>query len=164
MPGLKTRQDGRQAAEQHGPGKADGQAAGHALANIFGQAGRLRGLRQQGSGGRHKGQPGSGQLHRLAVAREQARAHRGFQLLQVQRQRRLRDGQPARGPAKVQFFGQHQKVAKVAEFHGYEKCIVESIIGIRQLFMAAQQSRLHFLHLFGDSTWPRNSTGKTPSS
>jgi len=68
-------------------------------------------------GRRHKSLPGGGEVHPPAVAGEQLRAHRCLQLLDVERQRRLGDGQALRGATEVQFFGQHQKVAQVAEFH-----------------------------------------------
>ena len=87
--GLKLRQHGWQAVEQHGPGKADGQASDHAFADILGQAGGLRGLRQQGARRRRKGQSGGSELDRFAVARQQACAHRGFELLNIERQGRL---------------------------------------------------------------------------
>jgi hypothetical protein len=41
----------------------------------------------------------------------------------------------------VQFFGQHQEVTQVTEFHGFKIYIAASIINIRQLFMQRQQWR-----------------------
>ena len=39
-------------------------------------------------------------------------------------------------PAKMQLFGEHQKIAQVAEFHEYKYCIDEYLIDIRQVFMS----------------------------
>jgi hypothetical protein len=116
---LEAFQNPGQAAVQHGPGKPDGQAAGHALPHVVGVAGGLRRLVQQRAGGGNKGQPGGRQRDLLAAAREQPGADRRFQLLDVERQRRLRHREPARGTAKVQLFSQNQKVAQVSEFHKY---------------------------------------------
>ena len=83
-------------------------------------AGGLRGLVDQRAGVGHKRQPGGGQGDLFAVAREQFGANRRFELLDVERQRRLRNRQPACGPAKVQLFSQNQKVAQVSKFHRYK--------------------------------------------
>ena len=117
---LESCQDIGQAAVQHGAGKADAQAAGHALPHVARMARRLRRLVQQCLCGRNKSQPGGGERDLLAVAGKKPCADRRFKLLDVQRQRRLRNRQPARCPAKVQFFGQNQKITKVSEFHGYK--------------------------------------------
>jgi len=88
-----------------------------ALCHIARLARRRAGLRQQGPGSGHKGLARCGQLHTPAVAGEQLRAHRGFELLDVQAERRLGDGQTLGGTAKVQLFGQHEEIAQVTEFH-----------------------------------------------
>jgi hypothetical protein len=44
-------------------------------------------------------------------------------LLDVQRQRWLRDGQALRGSAEVQLFGQREQVAQMTELHGDMKLI-----------------------------------------
>ena len=120
MFGLKIFQNSGQPAVQHGAGKADGQAARHALPHIACMAGGLRGLVNQRAGVGHKRQPGGSQGDLFAVAREELCADRRFKLLDVERQRRLRNRQPARGPAEVQLFSQNEKVAQVSEFHEYK--------------------------------------------
>ena len=80
-------------------------------------AGSQRGLLQERQRARPECLAGSGERHAAAVALEQARAHVGFELLDGQRQRRLRHGQPLRGAAEVQLFGQHGETAQVTEFH-----------------------------------------------
>ena len=72
---------------------------------------------------RAKRLPGGGQPHPFAVTLEQAHAQRGFELLDVQRQRWLRDRQPLRRATEVQLFGEHQEIAQVAKLHEYEKNI-----------------------------------------
>jgi hypothetical protein len=115
--GLKTAQDLRQAAIEHGAGKANLQLARLALGHITRLARRRARLRQQSPGCGHKGLARRRELHAPAVAGEQLRPHRGFELLDVQAQRWLRDGQALGRPAKVQLFGQHQEIAQVTEFH-----------------------------------------------
>jgi hypothetical protein len=61
--------------------------------------------------------PGGRQAHRLAVALEQLRADRRLELADRHAQRRLRDRQTPRGPAEVQFFGQNDEIAQVAQLH-----------------------------------------------
>ncbi|SOY69664.1 hypothetical protein CBM2589_A90999 [Cupriavidus taiwanensis] len=113
----------RQPAVQHRADKAHPQAADGARFDLARQHPRGLGLRQQRRGRFAKGAPGRGQPHPAAVAVEQPRADRGLELLDIERQRRLRDGQPARGAAVVQFLGQHEEVTQVAEFHGDTKII-----------------------------------------
>ena len=117
MAGLKTAEDLRQAAIQHGAGKTNVQLARLALCHIACLPRCGAGLRQQGPGRRHKGLARRGELHTPAVAGEQLRPHRSFELLDVQAERRLRDGQALGGAAKVQLFGEHQEIAQVTEFH-----------------------------------------------
>ena len=93
------------------PGKADVQLARLAFGHITRLTRRRTGLRQQGPGRRHKGLARRGELHTPAVAGEQLRPHRGFELLNVQAELGLRDGQALGGAAKVQLFGQHQEIA-----------------------------------------------------
>ncbi len=52
-----------------------------------------------------------------ARAGEETDAEFLLQAADGERQRRLRDRQPARGPAEVQFLGQRDEVAQRAEFH-----------------------------------------------
>jgi hypothetical protein len=87
--GLKAAENLRQAAIQHGPGKADLQLARLAFGHVARLSGSGAGLGQQGSGGRHKGQARRRELHTPAVSIEQLRTHRSFELLDVQAQRRL---------------------------------------------------------------------------
>jgi len=53
-----------------------------------------------------------------ARAREQGDAEFLFEAADRQRQRRLRDGEPLRGAAEVQFLGQRGEVAQGAQLHG----------------------------------------------
>ncbi|SOZ29428.1 conserved hypothetical protein [Cupriavidus taiwanensis] len=108
----------RQPAVQHRADKAHAQAADRARFDLARQHPRGLGLRQQRRGRFAKGPAGRGQPHAAAVAVEQPRPDRGLELLDIERQRRLRNGQPARGAAEVQFLGQHEEVTQVAEFHG----------------------------------------------
>ena len=114
---LKAAEDLRQAAVQHGPGKTDVQLAGLALGHIAGLSCCRAGLRQQGPGSGHKGLARRRELHPPAVAGEQLRPHRGFELLNVQAERRLRNRQALGRTAKVQLFGQHEEIAQVTKFH-----------------------------------------------
>ena len=93
------------------------QLARLALGHIARLTRRRTGLRQQSPGGRHQGLARCGQLHTPAVAGEQLRPHRGFKLLDVQAERRLRDGQALGRAAKVQLFGQHEEITQVTKFH-----------------------------------------------
>ena len=117
---LKLPQHLRQPAVQHGADKAHVQMADQALVDVARMArGFLRLVQQRPCLG-HEGQTGSGQAHLAAAADEQFGADRGFELLDVQAQRRLRDRQAPRRAAEVQLFGQGEKVAQVAEFHDSE--------------------------------------------
>jgi hypothetical protein len=115
--GLKAAEDLRQAAIQHGPGKTNLELTGLALGHIAGFTRSRTGLRQQSPRRRHKRRTCRRELNTPAVAGEQLRSHRSLKLLDVQAQGRLRDGQALGGAAKVQFFGQHQEIAQVTEFH-----------------------------------------------
>ena len=107
----------RQPAVEHRAGKTNLQTAQHALRHLARLARGQARLVQQGARCGHKRLPRRGELHAPAVAGEELRAHRGFELLDVERERRLGDGQALRGAAEVQLFGQHQEIAQVAEFH-----------------------------------------------
>ena len=117
MADLKAAEDLRQAAIQHGPGKTDVQLARLTLGHIARLSCCGAGLRQHGSGSGHKRLARRRELHAPAVAGEQLSPHRGFELLNVQAQRRLRDGQTLGRTAKVQILGQHEEIAQVTKFH-----------------------------------------------
>ena len=93
------------------------QLARLALSHIARLTRRRTGLRQQSPGSGHKGQACRRELHPPAVAGEQLRAHRSFELLDVQAERRLRNRQALGRAAKVQLFGQHEEIAQVTKFH-----------------------------------------------
>ncbi|CFN79449.1 Argininosuccinate lyase [Bordetella pertussis] len=76
-------------------------------------------------GGRDDLRGALGERHARIGERDAARAaveQRGadllFEVAYLARQRRLRDTQPAGGPAKVQGLREHQKIAQMAQFHG----------------------------------------------
>ena len=115
--GLKAPQHLRQAAVQHGAGKADRQAPHLAAGRV---ARGVQCLRRAVDGrlrGWHQRLPGRCQLHAAAVAQEQRRAHLGLELLDGHRQRRLADGQPLRGAAEVQLVRECEEIAQVAQLH-----------------------------------------------
>jgi len=60
----------------------------------------------------------TGQRHALACAVEQRRADLLFELLDLVRQRRLRDMQPLGRAREVERAGQCDEVAQVPQFHG----------------------------------------------
>ena len=144
MTGLKTAQNLRQTTIQHGSGKPNAQLARLTFGHIPSLSGGGPRLFNQGPRCRHKGQTRSGQLHAPAVAVEQLRPDRSLELLNVQAQGRLGNGQPLRRAAKMKLFREHQEISEVSEFHVFKICIAESIINIRQLFMNPQQSSFKF--------------------
>ncbi|MCY1375087.1 hypothetical protein D9M69_624730 [compost metagenome] len=117
MPRLERAQRGRQAAVEHGAHEADAQPARRTGGHVARFHGGLFGL-QEHAPRRHAQRLARGrEPHLLAVALEQARAHRVFELADRHRQRRLRNGQPPRGTPEVQLFGEHGEVAQVPQFH-----------------------------------------------
>ena len=82
-------------------------------------------LGQQGTGLGHQRLARCGELHRFAVAHKQPRPSRSLQLLDGHTQRRLRHVQALRGAAKVQLFGQHQKISKVTQLHEFDLAMTE---------------------------------------
>jgi hypothetical protein len=61
--------------------------------------------------------PGLGQRQMPLGAMEQRHAQFLLERTNLHRQRRLRDMQFLRGPAEVQFLGNHDEIAQVAQFH-----------------------------------------------
>jgi hypothetical protein len=104
--GLECLQHLRQAPVQHGAHKPNSQVAGLAQVHI---AHMLQGL----------------VLHRFAVAQKKPCTHGGLQLLDGHAQRRLRHAQALGGTAKVQLFGQGQKITKVAQLHEFDLAMAE---------------------------------------
>jgi len=116
---LELAQRRRQAAIEHRADEADAQSTGRAQRNVTRLQCGLLGLTQQNGGRGLKGFTGRREAHLLAVAVEQARAHRLFQLPDGNAQRRLGDCEPPCGAAEVQLFRQHDEIAQMSQFHAF---------------------------------------------
>jgi hypothetical protein len=123
--GLECLQHLRQAPVQHGAHKPNSQVAGLAQVHIAHMLQGLVRLGQQCAGLWNQRLTRSRELHRFAVAQKKPCTHGGLQLLDGHAQRRLRHAQALGGTAKVQLFGQGQKITKVAQLHEFDLAMAE---------------------------------------
>jgi len=110
-------QPGHHIGEGHRAGKAHGQPAGLAAADLPGLRNGVFHRVENAPRQRQQGVAGGRALHSTAPTGEQGHAELGFQRLDLLAQRRLRDVQALRGSGEVALFGHGDEVAQMAQVH-----------------------------------------------